>query len=519
MNIAFTAELNQLEETIDSLANEIAIAKAAKKQIQQKQRLLDSTIEKVRATVEKIAGDGKAIEYLREGLKGLALFGTGNANIIFSEGTFNDNLSTGVNNLTANEGSFTKNKNFPRNEILQRPVYKQETEEEFKSRMEAVKTQKPITRTAEQVARFEEDIARLGGYKVEETLIDRPEKENKSNDFYTWQPTSNSAVYNYFNVRRGVNQATYVGANNKARLKWLESKLLNLELENIAIVLRKAQRTNFKYELKIKGLDDDLIGWLTQFNFSSDLPSQFTSKVEKTPQEFWHGQCCDRWCEIETTVPDPDPTDEGKELKFIANSFGKNVLEVQLDKMLHAQSEKTDEDTAEILDTPRNSEAREKELIRFQDCFGKSVLEVGLDNLMYAVVSSESLRDDGLKYYQILEDRIQQGFINCRNLDTGEVFQRRATNFKFCDLPEKYCFWLHKDFTRYDRSTEEMGIFYRWAMLDCNSKQELEALKKDPNSCVETMKWVYNDLPPGEKEQIDRLCKKLKKVEESNKVA
>ncbi len=484
MTLTFTAEINQLEETIARLASEIAIAKAAKKQIQQKQRLLDSTIEKVRVTVEKIAGDGKAIEYLREGLRGLALFGTGS------------------------------------NEILQRPVYKQESEEEFKNRMEAVKNSKPVTRTAEEVARFEEDIARLGGYNIEETLIDRPEKENKSNDFYTWQPTSNSAVYNYFNVGKGVNQATYVGANNKARLKWLESKLLNLDLENIAIVLRKSQRTNFKYELKIKGLDDDLIGWLTQFDFSSDLPSQFTSKVEKTPQEFWHGQCCDRWCDIETTVPEPDPTDEEKELNFIANSFGKNILEVQLDKMLYApKSKATDKDTAEVLDTPRNSEAREKELVTLSAYFGKELLDVGSDSFKYAIVCCESLRETGLNYYQLLEDKIQQGFIKCRNLDTGEVSQKRATNFKHCDLPEKYCFWLHKDFTRYDRATENLGVFYRWEMLDCKSKGELEALKKDPNSCVETMKWVYNDLPPEEKEQIDRLCKKLNKVEESNKVA
>lgn len=104
-------------------------------------------------------------------------------------------------------------------------------------------------------------------------------KENNSNDYFTWQPTSNKAVSNYFNVIKGTVQATYIGGSNKSRLQSVGSKLIQI-LPSVSFENREAKRLNTKHELKIVGLSDDDIGWLTQFNFNKNFYSQFATKLK-----------------------------------------------------------------------------------------------------------------------------------------------------------------------------------------------------------------------------------------------
>ncbi len=114
----------------------------------------------------------------------------------------------------------------------------------------------------------------------EDNLVQFPQQQNDSNDFFSWQLTSNPALASYFNVAKGVPQSTYIGANNKQNLKTIGVNLQNLF--EISFEIRKATRlTDFNYELKITGLDDDAIGWLTQFDFSQKFYPQFACILQK----------------------------------------------------------------------------------------------------------------------------------------------------------------------------------------------------------------------------------------------
>ena len=113
-----------------------------------------------------------------------------------------------------------------------------------------------------------------------DTLVEFPTQKNESNEFFSWQVTANSALASFFNVSKGIPQATYVGANNKQNLKSVGANLQNLF--KVSFEIRKATRlTEFEYELKIKGLDDDAIGWLTQFDFSQKFYPQFACILQK----------------------------------------------------------------------------------------------------------------------------------------------------------------------------------------------------------------------------------------------
>ena len=129
----------------------------------------------------------------------------------------------------------------------------------------------------------------------ESKLVEFPKKKNgqhkltgfprqtcphESNNFFTWQETSNSLLANYFNVSTGYTQATYLGGNNKKRLESIGNKLTEL-ITGVSFELSIAQRFNSKYELKIKGLDDNTIGWLTQFDFGQDFYPQFVFSFEQ----------------------------------------------------------------------------------------------------------------------------------------------------------------------------------------------------------------------------------------------
>ncbi len=111
-------------------------------------------------------------------------------------------------------------------------------------------------------------------------LVEFPKKENESNSYFTWQPTANENISCYFNVSTGKTQATYVGSNDKNRLEAVGNKLTEL-LPGISFEVRKAQRLNTTYELKIKRLTDDDLGWLTQFDFTKDFYPQFYCRIQK----------------------------------------------------------------------------------------------------------------------------------------------------------------------------------------------------------------------------------------------
>ncbi len=54
--------------------------------------------------------------------------------------------------------------------------------------------------------------------------------------------------------------------------------------------MRKAQRLPYSYELKVKNLDDNTIGWLTAIDFSKPLASQLKQDLSECPQEYLTGQ-------------------------------------------------------------------------------------------------------------------------------------------------------------------------------------------------------------------------------------
>ncbi|MDJ0717481.1 MAG: hypothetical protein QNJ54_25220 [Prochloraceae cyanobacterium] len=143
--------------------------------------------------------------------------------------------------------------------------------------------------------------------KVEE-LTDRPIKENKSNDFFSWQPTSNEAISNYFNVSRGQTQATYIGSNSKQRLEAIENKLIQW-LPGVSTSLRKAQRLPYTYELKVKNLDDNTIGWLTAIDFSKPSAPQLKQDLSECPQEYLTGQAFELCCLLPKTDRQTESTE------------------------------------------------------------------------------------------------------------------------------------------------------------------------------------------------------------------
>ena len=146
-----------------------------------------------------------------------------------------------------------------------------------------------VTKTFSELGESAEELKAIALEKIEEyfpvsekesKLVEFPQKKNDSNNFFTFAGTSNSLLSNYFNVSTGKTQATYIGGNNKKRLESIGNKLTEL-LPGISFELRKAQRFNTKYELKIKGLDDNTIGWLTQFDYCQDFYPQFVASFNQ----------------------------------------------------------------------------------------------------------------------------------------------------------------------------------------------------------------------------------------------
>ncbi|MDJ0719270.1 MAG: hypothetical protein QNJ54_34440 [Prochloraceae cyanobacterium] len=307
-----------------------------------------------------------------------------------------------------------------------------------------------------------------------EELVTRPSKEPISNDFFVWQKTSNEAIANYFNVGAGKNQATYIGSNNKARLAELETKLINW-LPGVSTSLRKAQRLPYIYELKIKRLDDDTEGWLTQLDFDRDLAPQLKSNLEDCPKDesVLKGQAFELCCPLPEVEPDPTKKPE------IENTI-----------------------------------AREKELLQLNqhDHFEKKLIEAIYPYL--EVVLGDNILDSKPRYYQILGDRIENSFILARDLETGEETPINADYFKVCDLPARYRYWLDRKSERFDRTTETRLIFYFWEIKKCQTLSELEALKVENSHFSYIFEKTYTLLPQTEKDRIKTICELGKQEKE-----
>ena len=146
-----------------------------------------------------------------------------------------------------------------------------------------------VTETFSELGESAKELKAIALEKIEEyfpvsekesKLVEFPKKKNDSNEFFTLAETSNSLVANYFNVSAGKTQATYIGGNNKNRLQSIGNKLTEL-ITGISFELSIAQRFNTKYELKIKGIEDNTIGWLTQFDYSQDFYPQFVCSFDQ----------------------------------------------------------------------------------------------------------------------------------------------------------------------------------------------------------------------------------------------
>ena len=103
--------------------------------------------------------------------------------------------------------------------------------------------------------------------------------ETKSNDYFQWQTTSNPHIASFFDMQKGKTHCTYIGSNNKSVIKSLVANLSKL-FPISTDTSRDKVRLGFKHEVKIWGLDDNAIGWLTQFDFSKSFANQFKNQLK-----------------------------------------------------------------------------------------------------------------------------------------------------------------------------------------------------------------------------------------------
>lgn len=104
----------------------------------------------------------------------------------------------------------------------------------------------------------------------------------KSNEIYSWQPTSNSNVASYFNLEKGEIHCTYLGAKTKAAANQLAVKIRTW-FEGVSLEIRIASRLETKYELKVSGFQDKHIEWLIKQDFEAiaywDYPEHLFSRA------------------------------------------------------------------------------------------------------------------------------------------------------------------------------------------------------------------------------------------------
>ena len=314
-----------------------------------------------------------------------------------------------------------------------------------------------------------------------EELTDRPAKENKSNDFFSWQPTSNEAISNYFNVSRGKTQATYIGSNSKQRLEAIENKLTQW-LPGISTSLRKAQRLPYSYELKVKNLDDNTIGWLTDLDFSKSIAPQLKQDLSSCPQEYLKGQANEVRSQ-ESGVKSEQASNS------MASSEGNNPTS---DSRLL---------TSDFVCCLLPEHKRQTEST-------KPITEILSSSLpKYALVTSKNNR-----CYQVLEKGATKDFYKVWDLETGKTDLLRAKNLRQIELPSKYKFWENKVIEE-DPEKECMAVYYRWRLSQCQTKKQLEELKTYCSHNFYIFRWAYTYLPEEEKTRIDEICTEDKKLE------
>ncbi len=421
MTQIFDTQIQELNEAIAAAQELIKQKRQEKKQLESCEKAIAKTVTQIERTVDMLTPYEKAIEF----------------------------LSQEIDSILVNIGS-------------KRAI------NSIEKKLNKIEKQRQTSYSPEQIKAFDEALeGRWEPSKQEkEYLVDRSIKQPESNDFFAWQETSNPAIANYFNVGAGKNQATYIGANSKARLAELETKLINW-LPGVSCSLRKAQRLPYTYELKIKRLDDDTEGWLTQLDFDRDLAPQLKSNFEDCPKDesVLKGQAFELCCPLPEDKADPTKKQE------IENSI-----------------------------------AREKELLKLNqhDHFEKKLVEAVYPYL--EIVIGDNIDDSKPRYYQILGDRIENSFILARDLETGEETPINADYFKVCDLPDRYRFWLDRKSERFDRTTETRLIFYFWEIKKCQTLTELEALKMKNSHFSYLFEKAYSLLPYTEKDRIKTIC-------------
>ncbi len=178
MSVVFNQKLSELDKTIISLKDALERTKQEKKEIVSQQRLVEKAIDTFKTTVDKISWSGEALEYLKKQV--CALIGV------------QEPPSPPTPPALHNDSLF--------------PPTTQEQSEKIEKK---------------------------------EELVPRPAKENKSNDFFSLQPTSNEAISNYFNVSRGQTQATYMGSNSQLILEAI--LLANLIIEREFDEVKRAE--------------------------------------------------------------------------------------------------------------------------------------------------------------------------------------------------------------------------------------------------------------------------------------
>ena len=254
-NSPLTEKIEKQNSLIEQLKQQIREQTEKKKKLEKQQKAIDKLV-KAAATLE-LAEDAKTINYLWESLAAVLPPKL--------DGTIATKETLSLTSEWEKEiGSPVRNK-----ETLTRGILKSLYLKESIAIIEIA----PNSIAQWPIAFLElDDRDSTPEVKVEEVeeLIKNPVKKNTSNDFFAWQPTSNSAIAIYFNIKSGRTQAAYFGASNKQRLSEIEIKLMKW-FPGISCSKRMAQRlTEYKYELKVVGwnrvpnFDDSDFGWLTQ---------------------------------------------------------------------------------------------------------------------------------------------------------------------------------------------------------------------------------------------------------------
>ena len=291
--------------------------------------------------------------------------------------------------------------------------------------------------------------------ETEEELIEYSNKEPDNNELFTWQPTSNEALANYFNLSAGKIQATYIGSKSKQRLEAIENKLMHW-IPGISTSIRKAKHLPFTYELKILRLDDETIKWLTGFDFSKPISPQLKSE---------------------------SPTLEEN------NNSSVSATNNALVELLDGDIDETEDIAVE------------------SQALDKNTLPLTRYSIVKRPISHDNL------CYQVLEIATKD-FLKVWCLSTGKEDKLRAKDLEQVELPSSYKFWQEKITSPIDDPIfESLAIYYRWRFSCCQTLEEFEFLKQENPDDINTLKWAYKHLPDDERRRIDNICQRIPEKE------